>query len=415
MVKYAENFLTKEECEYFISLIDKKHSRSAVTTANDKFSEINDYRTSSTSQLSEEDDKVKALKEKIAKYVGLDIKRGETLQGQLYQPGEYFKPHTDYFSPEAYKTHCLFSGNRVKTLMIYLNEDMVGGETDFTNLGIKFKPKTGRALRWDNMIDGKVNHQSMHEGTPVTEGKKYIITSWWRENEWKPSEDTRLKLELDKRKSTGKGKVVSLNSKSFTGVDDFPRLTKKGYKVVKCPEDTWQIIKDAYSLLKNSKAEEKWDGIDNVITPGYNRTEIMSFDNLTSIREIIHKQLKPLHEEFSGESLSPTMLYGIRSYNKGATLINHTDRLETHHVSSIIIVDKDLNCDCKDTKGAKNDWPLDFQDHSGKWHKIYAEIGDIILYESATCLHGRQEEFKGNWYRNFYVHYKLNDYKLTSV
>ena len=108
------------------------------------------------------------------------------------------------------------------------------------------------------------------------------------------------------------------------------------------------------------------------------------------------------------------MLYGIRSYNKEATLINHLDRLTTHHVSSIVIVDKDLDCGCNQTKGVENDWPLDFQDHNGEWHKVYAEIGDIILYESATCLHGREEPFKGNWFRNFYVHYMLENYEFEA-
>jgi hypothetical protein len=82
----------------------------------------------------------------------------------------------------------------------------------------------------------------------------------------------------------------------------------------------------------------------------------------------------------------------------------HTDTLETHHISSIIIVDKKVN----------KDWPLDIQDHNGNWHKIYAEPGDMILYESAICKHGRTEPFDGEYFRNFYTHYTLADYKLVS-
>ena len=413
MIKYAENFLTEEECQYFVNLIDKNHTRSSVTANGGKFSEVTDYRTSSTTQLPEEDDKVKALKEKITKYVGLDEKRGENLQGQLYEPGQYFKEHTDFFSGESYQSHCLSSGNRVKTLMIYLNEDCKGGQTDFKKLGITFTPKAGRALVWDNMIDGEFNHDSLHEGMPVKEGKKYIITSWWRENEYSPKLDAKLAAEyFNEKRDT---KVVPLKKKKkYSTKDGLPKLTQAGYKIVKCPEEIWGLIKDAYELLKLNKVKESWEGIGNYIKGGDTPTEIMSFDNLVSLRSIIHEQLKPLHEEFSGESLTPTMLYGIRSYNKGATLVNHTDSLTTHHVSSIIIVDKDLDCDCKDTKGAKNDWPLDFQDHNGEWHKVYAEIGDIILYESATCMHGREEPFKGNWFRNFYVHYMLGNYEFEA-
>ena len=75
----------------------------------------------------------------------------------------------------------------------------------------------------------------------------------------------------------------------------------------------------------------------------------------------------------------------------------HRDRIETHHISSIIIV----------ATAETQPWPLHIEDHTGKLHKIYTEPGQIILYESATCLHGRPELFQGEYYRNFYVHYKF--------
>jgi len=136
---------------------------------------------------------------------------------------------------------------------------------------------------------------------------------------------------------------------------------------------------------------------------------------LPSIRATIHKELQPLHEEFCGVSIEPSFIYGIRSYTKGATLINHVDRVETHHISSIIIVDKDLRCGCQHKEFA-DDWPLDIQDHDGNWHKVYAEVGDIILYESAICEHGRQEPFGGEYFRNFlYIINWYDKYSLCST
>jgi len=139
------------------------------------------------------------------------------------------------------------------------------------------------------------------------------------------------------------------------------------------------------------------------------RSEILNLEQFRTIRQIIHDELQPLHEEWANTKLTPTAVYGIRSYNKGATLTTHRDKIETHHISSIVIVDKDLACGCNKTKGVENDWALDIQDHEGNWHKVYAEIGDIILYESATMEHGRKDPFKGNYFRNFYVHYKLDE------
>jgi len=49
----------------------------------------------------------------------------------------FFKPHNDYFSGSAYDKHCLQSGNRTFTLMIYLNDDFEGGGTNFPNMDLK--------------------------------------------------------------------------------------------------------------------------------------------------------------------------------------------------------------------------------------------------------------------------------------
>ena len=51
------------------------------------------------------------------------------------------------------------------TLMIYLNEDFVGGETAFDELVVQ--PTTGSALCF--------MHRLKHEGCPVQEGTKYVL------------------------------------------------------------------------------------------------------------------------------------------------------------------------------------------------------------------------------------------------
>jgi hypothetical protein len=43
-----------------------------------------------------------------------------------------------------------------------------------------------------------------------------------------------------------------------------------------------------------------------------------------------------------------------------------------------------------------DDWPLDIQGHDGEWYKVYAQPGDMILYESAVCEHGRKEALGGH-------------------
>lgn len=395
---FLDNFISKEECDYFIKLIDNNNYRSSVAGGKDTISTESDVRTSHSSTLPVDDEKVIFLKKKIAAFLGYPVEKGETLQGQLYNPGEYFKPHTDFFDPVSYKNHCMSSGNRTDTFMLYLNEDMEGGDTNFPKLDISMKPKRGRVLHWENMVNGVEQHNTLHEGSPVIKGKKYIITSWWRENKWDPENDR-------------ENKEIPLPSDTtvIKTYKDLPRKTKLGFKVAKCPTKPWNIIKETYELLKHTKKEETFPGKEGIIVGEGVTSEILNLEQFRTIRQIIHDELQPLHEEWANTKLTPTAVYGIRSYNKGATLTAHRDKIETHHISSIIIVDKDLACGCNQTKGVENDWALDIQDHEGNWHKVYAEIGDIILYESATMEHGRKDPFKGNYFRNFYVHYKLDE------
>jgi len=389
MIKEIKGFLSKRECEALIGMIEANNVRSSVVIGGTDISGISETRTSSTSNFDSANTNVKFLHQKIADNLKLDIKKGEGLQGQKYEVGQFFKEHHDYFVGASYDKHCLSSGNRTFTFMIYLNDDFEGGGTYFPRLKKTIKPEQGKAVIWQNTINGVAQTDTMHEGTTITKGVKYIITSWWRENDWNGSEDLRL---------------YQNKPKMYTSKEQIPRFTEKGFKVVKVPNETWSLIKEAYEILKNKQTEEIFPGKENVIIGG--RSDIYSFEHLPSIRSIIHKQLQPLHEEFCGAKIEPSFIYGIRSYKKGATLFKHVDRVETHHISSIIIVDKDLRCGCSH-KEFGEDWPLDIQDHSGEWHKIYAQPGEMILYESAVCEHGRTEPFQGKSFDNFFVHYKL--------
>jgi len=397
-----DNFVTDEECDYLCSIIEKTSYRSQVAGAGNTASTVMESRTSSTSTLVDSDPTVKTLNQRISNILGIPEANGENMQGQIYQEGQEFRHHRDYFEGDGYINHCLSSGQRTYTFMIYLNDVEEGGETNFPELdNLSIKPKKGMAVVWRNSNgQGTENPASLHAGTPVVKGKKIIITKWFRVNEWNSAEDARLANEYHEQNK---------NTIEFRTKEDLPKLTELGFKVVKVPTNTWRLIQEAYLLLQNVKTVERWAGMENFIHNDKGEVadvEIFNMDNCHRIKEIIIDELQPIHEEFIEHKakIKPKWIYGIRSYKNGAILENHTDSLATHHISSIIIVDKKVN----------KDWPLDFQDHNGNWHKVYAEPGDMILYESANCLHGRTEPFEGEYFRNFYTHYTLADYKLVS-
>ena len=410
------NFFSHKECDEIIKYIDQNHSRSSVVVGGTDRSDITNHRTSSTSNLEPNNNLIKTVHKKIADYLNLPIEKGESLQGQLYEPGQYFKPHNDFFSGPAYNMHCLGSGNRTHTLMVYLNDDFEGGETNFPNLNKTVVPEKGKAIWWKNMHEDKTLSDTLHEGVAVSSGKKYIVTSWWREKNWDGAEDAAKFEEYKnlepvpyseavkpKEQPVMESKIVKASQTIISDSDELPRLTENGFELTRCPSNLWEIIKDCYSLVKDNPVVEEFDGKDTYV-PG--NTQMLSFDRIPSIKNLLHKELQSVHENFCGRKLIPSFIYGIRSYEKGSSLKEHVDRVETHHISSIIIVDKDLTCGCKNKKYA-DDWPLDIKGHDGEWYKVYAQPGDMILYESAVCEHARKNPFGGEYFRNFYVHYKF--------
>lgn len=181
VIRY-DNFLSPEECQTIIEL-SKEHLRpSEITGDKDEYP---DFRTSSTCDLpflnNEDADKVD---QKIINAMGLGIGEDEIIQAQHYDVGQEFKAHTDFFEPatDEYKEHSKTRGQRTWTFMIYLNEACEGGETEFVNLGVKFKPKTGTAIIWNNLYeDGTPNPDTIHHAHPIISGEKVIITKWFRD------------------------------------------------------------------------------------------------------------------------------------------------------------------------------------------------------------------------------------------
>jgi prolyl 4-hydroxylase len=43
------------------------------------------------------------------------------------------------------------------------------------------------------------------------------------------------------------------------------------------------------------------------------------------------------------------------------------------------------------------------------------EPGDMVFYESATCVHGRPTPLKGKYFANAFIHYKPEDPTIWPV
>ena len=177
------NFLDAGQCAALIDLIDAGRRPSTIADSNG-----DDYfRTSETCDLSEDEPVVIELERRLRALSAIEAQFGEPVQGQRYDVGQEFKPHTDYFAPggQDYLKYCSVAGQRSWTFMIYLNDVAAGGGTRFKAINKIFRPELGKLLCWNNRWpDGSVNPNSLHHGMKVRKGLKYVITKWYREKPW---------------------------------------------------------------------------------------------------------------------------------------------------------------------------------------------------------------------------------------
>jgi prolyl 4-hydroxylase len=181
----VREFLDGEECAGLIDMIDRGRRPSNV---------LGDYpdpefRTSESCDLASGDPLVQQIEAKITALMGIDPRHGETIQGQRYEVGQRFKPHHDFFYTDQpyWEVQRRCGGQRTWTAMMFLNEPERGGQTYFPKAGVRITPHLGNLLAWNNMdSQGRPNPASLHEGTPVEAGVKYIITKWYRQWHWGP-------------------------------------------------------------------------------------------------------------------------------------------------------------------------------------------------------------------------------------
>ncbi|CAN5892249.1 hypothetical protein BH11PSE1_BH11PSE1_24840 [soil metagenome] len=106
-----------------------------------------------------------------------------------YAPGERYRPHMDYIPDTPENARQLDAmGQRVRTLLVYLNDGFEGGATLFPRLGAAFRPPPGGALIFDSVtVEGEMDPRTLHEGSPPTSGEKWIISKWFRTKALRPT------------------------------------------------------------------------------------------------------------------------------------------------------------------------------------------------------------------------------------
>ena len=177
------NLLSDEECDQLIELARPRMARSLTVTTATGGEEVNDSRTSNGMFFQRgENELVERIEQRIARLVNWPIENGEGLQVLQYRPGAEYRPHYDYFDPAEPGTPTILKrgGQRVGTLVMYLNEPEKGGGTTFPDVHLEVAPKRGHAVFF-SYERPHPSTRSLHGGAPVIAGEKWIATKWLRE------------------------------------------------------------------------------------------------------------------------------------------------------------------------------------------------------------------------------------------
>jgi prolyl 4-hydroxylase len=181
-----EGLLSHAECQALIAAAAPRMSRSLTVDMKTGGEETNDGRTSEGMFFERgENALVRCIEARIGQLLDWPVHNGEGLQVLHYGPGAEYQPHYDFFDPAEPGTASILQrgGQRVATLVIYLNEPEAGGATIFPDAALTVVPKCGNAVFFNYSQPSPVS-RTLHGGAPVLSGDKWIATKWLREREF---------------------------------------------------------------------------------------------------------------------------------------------------------------------------------------------------------------------------------------
>ncbi|XP_050713988.1 prolyl 4-hydroxylase subunit alpha-1-like [Eriocheir sinensis] len=137
---------------------------------------------------------VESVNKITAAVTGLEVEEGaaeaEMLQVNQYGAGGHYIPHMDFMA--LYRNvwaaghgsnHSLLrefpQGDRIATLMFYMNDVAEGGQTVFPRVGVGVAPEKGSAIFWWNLLTtGMGDDRTLHAACPVLRGTKWVSNKW---------------------------------------------------------------------------------------------------------------------------------------------------------------------------------------------------------------------------------------------
>jgi hypothetical protein len=184
-IRASRAFMSPAECAWFI---ERGRARLAPAEVYDQaggLKRVDERSNSSASfRLLDVDLPLVLFQARMSQTIGLPGPWFEPSTLLHYAPGQCFLPHYDWLDARipAYAAELAEGGQRIATLLVYLNDGFEGGETDFPKLNFRFKGSTGDLLAFANLRpDGSCDAETYHQGLPTKRGEKWLLSQWVRD------------------------------------------------------------------------------------------------------------------------------------------------------------------------------------------------------------------------------------------
>jgi prolyl 4-hydroxylase len=178
----AENFASLELCNWLVSRSAGKLKPALMREVTTGVARPLDTRTCSdfVIDIVEGGVVMLLLRTKISAVTSIPVPHMEPPQIFHYAMGQEIKAHFDFLfdGTHSYGTDGQYTGDRLATFLMYLNQGYEGGDLEFPKAGYTYKGKTGDGIFFASQRDGKPDPMSLHAAKPVVSGEKYILSQW---------------------------------------------------------------------------------------------------------------------------------------------------------------------------------------------------------------------------------------------
>ena len=168
----VDDFLSPEECKYIIQISERKVQTSLVVDAATGAGVPHPSRTSKSFYHGYD---IKWLISRITRLTGIPQSHQEPTQVARYHKGQFYQSHQDSLDNLGPT-----EGQRIGTVLIYLNNVPTGGGTFFNELNLRIQPKQGMAVVFfPAKMDGTIDTRALHTAETVND-LKWVSQVWLR-------------------------------------------------------------------------------------------------------------------------------------------------------------------------------------------------------------------------------------------